>query len=110
MCIYTSGSLGPPHQPSNLSAETPEADFLRLSWTAPPSPDEVQLSYTVTVTNTNTSVVRNYTTSNTSITLTRSDVEGDGERDQYVWSVTAVNPAGISVPANHTTAVSFISG
>ena len=85
-------------------------DSLRLTWTAPASPDEVQLSYTVTVTNINTSVVRNYTTSNTNITLTRSSVEGDGERDHYVWSVTAVNPAGISVPANHTTTVSFIAG
>ena len=83
---------------------------LKLSWVAPPFPDEVQLSYTVTVTNTNTSVVRNYTTSNTSITLTRSDVGGDGECDQYVWSVTAVNLAGASVPANHTTAVSFKAG
>ena len=62
------------------------------------------------MTNTNTSVVRNYTTSNASITLTRSEVGGDGECDQYVWSVTAVNPAGISVPANYTTTVSFKAG
>ena len=53
------------------------------------------------------------TTSDTSINLTRSDVEGDaqgGECDQYVWSVTAVNPAGISWPANYTFPVYFPSG
>ena len=81
-----------------------------FSWSPPWAADGIQLNYTVTVTNVYTSVVRNYTTSNTSITLTRSDVEGDAQCDQYVWSVTAVNPAGISGPANYTTAVSFKQG
>ena len=101
---------GFPSEPSDLSSESVSDGVLVFSWSPPWAPDGVQLSYTVTVTNINTSVVRNYTTSNTSITLIRSDVEGDGECDQYVWSVTAVNPAGISGPANYTTAESFVPG
>ena len=105
---------GPPLEPGDLSSESVSDGGLVFSWSPPWAPEEVQLNnYTVTLTNTNTSVVRNYTTSDTSITLTRSDVEGDGwggECDQYVWSVTAVNPAGISVPANYTSPVYFPSG
>ena len=101
---------GPPSEPGNLSSESVSDGVLVFSWSPPWAPDGVQLSYTVTVTNTNTSVVKNYTISNISITLTRSDIEEDRECDQYVWSVTAVNPAGISVPANYTTAVSFVPG
>ena len=101
---------GPPSEPGDLSSEPVSDGVLVFSWSPPWAPDGVQLYYTVTVTNTKTSVVRNYTTSDTSITLTRSDIEGDGECDQYVWSVTAVNPAGISVPASYTTALSFKPG
>ena len=100
---------GPPSEPVDLSSESVSDGVLVFSWSPPWAPDGVQLNYTVTVTNTNTSVVRNYTTSNTSITLTRSDVEGDRECDQYVWSVTAVNLAGTSGPANYTTAVTMPS-
>ena len=108
--MYFAHNAGPPSEPVDLLSESVSDGVLVFSWSPPWAPDGVQLNYTVTVTNTITSVVRNYTTSNTSITLTRSDVEGDGECDQYVWSVTAVNPAGISVPANYTTAVLFKQG
>ena len=57
----------------------------------------VQLNYTVTVTNTNTIVVRNFTTSITTITPTRENVDGDGECDEYVWSVIAVNSTGVCI-------------
>ena len=100
-------STGHPQSPSGLTTELIQVDTLTFSWSAPPSPPTVQLNYTVTVTNTNTSVVRNFTTSNTTITLTRGDVEGDGECDEYVWSVTAVNLAGASHSANHSTPVSL---
>ena len=106
----TSRHTGPPSEPGDLSSGSVSDGVLVFSWSPPWAPDGVQLNYTVTVTNTNTSVVRNYTISNTSITLTRSDVEGDGECDQYLLSVTAVNPAGISGPANYIIAVSFTPG
>ena len=54
-----------------------------------------------------------FTTSNTNITLTKDNItsknssSSSSQCDQYVWSVTAVNPAGISVPANYTTTVSY---
>ena len=99
----------------NLSTVRNSQNNLVFSWMAPSSPDGIQLYYTVTVTNINTSVVRNYTTSDTNITLTRDNItsvnsSSSSQCDQYVWSVTAVNPAGMSVPANHTTTVSFIPG
>ena len=103
------GYSGPPSEPGGLSSESVSDGELVFSWSPPWAPDGVQLHYTVTVTNLNTSVVRNYTTSNTSIALTRSDVGGEGECDQYVWSVIAVNPAGISGPAKYTTPFSLIS-
>ena len=101
---------GPPSEPVQLAATQLSDGVILLSWSPPWAPDGVLLNYTVTVTNTNTSVVRNFTTSNTTITLTRGDVEGDGECDEYVWSVTAVNPAGASHPANHSTRILFPSG
>ena len=71
-----------------------------FTWSPPWAPDGVQLNYTVTVTNTYTGMMRSYTTLNTSITATNvGEDEGCGE---YVWSVTAVNPAGISVPTKQT--------
>ena len=101
---------GPPSEPVELAA-TPLSDgVLLLTWSPPWAPDGVQLNYTVTVTNPNTSVMMNFTTPNTTITLTRGDVEGDGECDEYVWSVTAVNPAGASHPAIHSTPVILPSG
>ena len=108
--------------PSNLSANRMSAVDsnyqMLLSWTAPPSLPGVQLNYTVTVTNINTSVVTVFTTSNNNITLTRDNItnvnssssSSSSQCDQYVWSVTAVNLAGISGPANYTTAVSFVQG
>ena len=107
--------LGSPQSPTNLASSVVELNTLNLSWIAPPSLPTVSLNYMVAVTNINTSSntsigVRKYNTSNTSFNFTRSYVEEDGECDQYVWSVTAVNPAGISVPANYSTAVSFVLG
>ena len=98
-----------PSEPLELAA-TPLSDGVLLITWSPPCPVGVQLNYTVFLTNTNTSVVRYFTTSNTTITLTRGDVEGDGECDEYVWSVTAVNQAGASRPANHSSPVSFSLG
>ena len=88
-----------------------------FSWSPPWAPDGVQLNYTVTVTNTKTSEVTVFTTSDTNIILTRDNItsvnsssspSSSSQCDQYVWCVTAVNPAGISGPANYTTAVSLI--
>ena len=70
-----------------------------FSWSPPWAPDGVQLNYTVIVNNTVTGMMRSYTTSNTSITV---NVGEDGGCGEYVWSVSAVNPAGISVPTNQT--------
>ena len=93
---------GPPSEPGDLSSESVSDGVLVLGWSPPWAPDGVQLNYTVTVTN---------------ITLTRDNItsvnlsssSSSSQCDHYMWSVTAVNPAGISVPANHTTAVSLIS-
>ena len=108
---------GPPSEPGDLSSESVSDGVLVFSWSPPWAPDGVQLNYTVTVTNTNTSVVTVFNTSDTNITLTRDNItsvnlsssSSSSQCDHYMWSVTAVNPAGISVPANHTTAVSLIS-
>ena len=108
--------LGPPSEPGDLhvSSESVSDGVLVFTWSPPWAPDGVQLNYTVSVTNTNTSVVTVFTTSNTNITLTRDNItsansSSSSQCDRYVWSVTAVNPAGISGPANYTTAVSFVS-
>ena len=86
---------------------------LILSWSAPSSP--VQLHYTVTVwlTNTSTTTITMFNTSSTTITISRDNITisaGSSECYQYVWSVTAVNPAGSSLPTNSTTPVSFVTG
>ena len=112
---------GPPSEPWNLSSELVSDGVLVFRWSPPWVLDGVQLYYTVTVTNTNTSVVTVFTTSDTSITLTRDNItsvnsssssssSSSWQCDQYVWSVSAVNSAGISVPANYTPPVSFESG
>ena len=107
---------GSPSEPGDLSSESVSDGVLVFSWSPPWAPDGVQLYYTVTVTNTNTSVVTVFTTSDTNITLTRDNTTSVNSSsslsqcDQYVWSVTAVNPAGNSVPANYTTPVSFVLG
>ena len=92
---------GPSSGPGDLhvSSEPVSDGVLVFSWSSPWATDGVQLKYTVTVTNTYTGRMSNYTTSNTSITVNVGEDEDCGE---YVWSVSAVNPAGISVPANHT--------
>ena len=89
----------PPSEPGGLLSESVSDGVLVFSWSPPWAPDGVQLHYTVTVTNTFTGRMRNYTTSNTSITV---NVEEDGGCGEYVWNVTAVNLAGVSVPANQT--------
>ena len=100
-----------------LSSElSPVAGVLVLSWSPPWAPDGVQLHYTVTVTNTNstsTTTITMFNTSSTTITISRDNITtsaGSSECDQYVWSVTAINPAGSSLPTNSTTPVSFIQG
>ena len=53
-----------------------------------------------------------FNTSSTTITISRDNITtsaGSSECDQYVWSVTAINPAGSSLPTNSTTPVSFVS-
>ena len=90
---------GPPSETGDLSSESVSDGVLVFSWSPPWALDGVQLNYTVTVTNTYTGMMKSYTTLNTSITANVREDEGCGE---YVWSVTAVNPAGISVPANQT--------
>ena len=92
--------------------------MLELSWSPPWAPDGVQLHYTVTVrlTNTNstsTTTITMFNTSSTTITISRDNITtsaGSSECDQYVWSVTAINPAGSSLPTNSTTPVSFVPG
>ena len=107
---------GSPSEPGDLLSESVSDGVLVFSWSPPWAPDGVQLNYTVTVTNTNTNVLTVFTTSDTSITLTRDNTTSVNSSsslsqcDQYVWSVAAVNPAGNSVPANHTTAVLFVPG
>ena len=112
---------GPPSEPVDLSSESvSDQGVLVFSW-SPPWPDGVQLNYTITVTNTNTSAVTVFTTSDTNITLTTDNITSvnsssssssysSSQCDQYVWSVTAVNPAGISRSANYTSPVYFPSG
>ena len=97
-CIYA----GPPEAPSNLTSTQSSDNALILSWSAPSSP--VQLHYTVTVW-TNTSTITMFNTSSTTITISRDNIttsDSTSECDQYVWSVTAINPAGTSTPTNIT--------
>ena len=105
---------GPPQHPSDLKTDKlkqTDMFIIILSWKAPSSPSMVQLNYTVSVININTGVVQSFTTSNTTyITLTREDFEGDGECDEYVWSVTSLNPAGASDPVNYSTHLILFSG
>ena len=107
---------GSPSEPGDLSSESVSDGVLVFSWSPPWAPDGVQLNYTVTVSNTNTNMVTVFTISDTSITVTRDNITSvnssspSSQCDQYVWSVTAVNPAGNSVPANYTTPVSFVPG
>ena len=108
---------GPPSEPVGLSSElSPVAGILVLSWSPPWAPDGVQLHYTVTVTNTNstsTTTITMFNTSSTTITISRDNITtsaGSSECDQYVWSVTAINPAGSSLPTNSTTPVTIPSG
>ena len=119
VCMHACLShTGPPSEPRNLSSESVSDGVLVFSWFPPWAPNGVQLYYTVTVTNTITSVVTVFTTSDTSITLTRKNItsvnssssSSSSQCDQYVWSVTAVNPAGISMPAYYTAAVYFKAG
>ena len=113
-CVHL--SAGPPEAPSNLTSTQSSSNALILSWSAPSSP--VQLHYTVTVrlTNTNstsTTTITMFNTSSTTITISRDNITtsaGSSECDQYVWSVTAINPAGSSLPTNSTTPLSFIPG
>ena len=107
-------SAGPPKAPSNLtSTQLSSSNALILSWSAPSSP--VQLHYTVTVrlTNTNstsTTTITMFNTSSTTITISRDNITtsaGSSECDQYVWSVTAINPAGSS---NYTSSFILESG
>ena len=107
---------GTPEAPSNLTSTQSSSNALILSWSAPSSP--VQLHYTVTVrlTNTNstsTTTITMFNTSSTTITISRDNITtsaGSSECDQYVWSVTAINPAGSSLPTNSTTPVTIPSG
>ena len=112
-------NAGPPQAVSNLTtlpATQSSSNALILSWSAPSSP--VQLHYTVTVrlTNTNstsTTTITMFNTSSTTITISRDNITtsaGSSECDQYVWSVTAINPAGSSLPTNSTTPVTIPSG
>ena len=97
---------GPPEAPSNLTSTQSSSNALILSWSAPSSP--VQLHYTVTVRLTNTkststTTITMFNTSSTTITISRDNITtsaGSSECDQYVWSVTAINPAGSSLPTN----------
>ena len=112
--------VGLPQAVSNITTEPAtlqsSSNALILSWSAPSSP--VQLHYTVTVwlTNTNstsTTTITMFNTSSTTITISRDNITtsaGSSECDQYVWSVTAINPAGSSLPTNSTTPVTIPSG
>ena len=103
-------SIGPPEAPSDLSSTQSSDNALILSWSAPSSP--VQLHYTVTVW-TNTSTITMFNTSSTTITISRDNIttsDSTSECDQYVWSVTAINPAGTSTPTNITAPLSFVPG
>ena len=100
-------NAGPPQAVSNLTTMVtqPSDNDLILSWSAPSSP--VQLHYTVTVW-TNTSTITMFNTSSTTITISRDNIttsDSTSECDQYVWSVTAINPAGTSTPTNITATI-----
>ena len=100
-------SAGPPEAPSNLTSTQSSSNALILSWSAPSSP--VQLHYTVKVNSTTTITVTN----DTNITITREVVMAainSTECDIYSFSVTATNPAGSSIPANHTSSFMLESG
>ena len=108
--------IGPPSEPVGLSSElSPAGSVLVLSWSPPWAPDGVQLHYTVTVrlTNTNstsTTTITMFNTSSTTITISRDNITtsaGSSECDQYVWSVTAINPAGSSLPTNSIDLITF---
>ena len=112
-------SAGPPSEAVGLSSElSPVAGVLVLSWSPPWAPDGVQLHYTVTVrltstNSTSTTTITMFNTSSTTITISRDNITtsaGSSECDQYVWSVTAINPAGSSLPTNSTTPVTIPSG
>ena len=116
---YIHFTAGLPSEPVGLSLELSQvAGVLVLSWSPPWAPDGVQLNYTVTVrlTNTNstsTTTITMFNTSSTTITISRDNITtsaGSSECDQYVWSVTAINPAGSSLPTNSTTPVTIRSG
>ena len=71
----------------------------------------------VRLTNTNSTSTTTITmfsdTSSTTITISRDNITtsaGSSECDQYVWSVTAINPAGSSLPTNSTTPFMLESG
>ena len=110
---YCDLNAGPPSEPVGLSSElSPVAGVLVLSWSPPWTPDGVQLHYTVTVW-TNTSTITMFNTSSTTITISRDNIttsDSTSECDQYVWSVTAINPAGTSTPTNITAPISFKPG
>ena len=106
--ITFASNAGPPLEPVGLSSElSPVAGVLVLSWSPPWTPDGVQLHYTVTVW-TNTSTITMFNTSSTTITISRDNIttsDSTSECDQYVWSVTAINPAGTSTPTNITATI-----
>ena len=101
---------GPPQKVLNLTTKATQSssNALILSWSAPSSP--VQLHYTVTVTSTTT--ITMFNTSSTTITISRDNITGNiTECDMYTFSVTAINPAGSSLPTNgSTTPLSFVTG
>ena len=106
--------VGPPQAISNLTTKPvtqSSSNALILSWSAPSSP--VQLHYTVTVrltnTKTSTTTITMFNTSSTTITISRDNITGNStECDIYTFSVTAINLAGSSLPANTITPVSFV--
>ena len=111
-CTHTLShiSAGPPEAPSNLTSTQSGGNAQILSWSAPSSP--VQLHYTVTVW-TNTSTITMFNTSSTTITISRDNIttsDSTSECDQYVWSVTAINPAGSSLQANYSSFFMLESG
>ena len=107
-------SAGSPEAPSNLTSTQSSSNALILSWSAPSSP--VQLHYTVTVrlTNTNstsTTTITMFNTPSTTIIISRDNITGNTtECDIYLFTVTAINPAGSSIPANHTSPLTVLTG
>ena len=94
-------NAGLPEAPSNLTSTQSSSNALILSWSAPSSP--VQLHYTITVNITSTTIAM-FNTSSITITISREDLMtiNSTECDLYTFSVTAINPAGSSIPANLT--------